>query len=187
MLRHKNSAHTDMNSDEDAMSDVSKMGDIFGPINDNESSHSDDDDGTSITSEESSVIDPWNEIVEEAFLKCQSEFDSEVNELMEKNSDISESEAREKTFRKMKSTYREAMMNSFGSKLLWFDAMKQDHIYKSIKRTVKRLIDTDEYDEEEALKYGILKRRFLFDKVLDTYEIPELEREDDMEQEEDSE
>lgn len=64
--------------------------------------------------------------------------------------------------------------------------MKKDPIYKSIKKTVNRLIDTDEYDKEEALKYGIFKRKFLFDKVLGTYEIPKLEGEGAMEQEEDS-
>jgi hypothetical protein len=87
----------------------------------------------------------------------------------------------------MKNTYRKAMVNSLGSKLVWFDAMKNDPIYKSIKKSVSRLIDTDVYDKDEALKYGILKRKFLFDKVLDTYQIPELEREDALKQEEDSE
>ena len=188
MLRHKSSAHSGIDSDEDTMSDVSAKEDIFGPIDDNMSSHSDDDDDdTLVTSEESLMVDPWNIIANEAFQKCQLQFDSKVKELMEEDTDISDSEAKEKVFRNMKSTYRLAMMNSFGSKVLWFDAMKKDPMYKSIKKTVNRLIDADDYDKEEALKYGILKRRFLFDKVLDTYEIPELEREDVMEQQEDSE
>ena len=47
-------------------------------------------------------------------------------------------------------------------------------------------MDEDGYDKKEALKYGILKRRFLFDKNLDSYEIPEMEGEDVMEEKDDS-
>lgn len=183
MLRHKHLAHSDMDSDED----VSVDRDIFGPIDDNESSHSDSDDDTSVTSEEPLEIDPWRYIVEQAFQKCQSEYESTVNELMEKDAYISESEAKENVFRSMKSTYRRAIMNSLAKELIWFDAMKNDPIYKSIKKTITQLIDTDGYDKDEAFKYGILKRQFLFDKVLETYQIPELEREDAMEQDDQSE
>jgi hypothetical protein len=197
MLRHKKSAHSErdpnedmmsnIDSEEDAMSDVSVDEDIFGPIEDNESSHSDNEDDASVTSEKSLMTDPLDNIVDEAFQKCQSQYDSMVNELLEDDTDISLIEAKERAFRKMKSTYRKALMNSFGSKVVWFEAMKKDPIYKSIKKTVNRLIDTDGYDKEEALKYGILKRQFLFDKVLNSYEIPELEGQDAMEHQEDSE
>jgi hypothetical protein len=71
------------------------------------------------------------------------------------------------------------MLNTFGSKLLWFDAMKKDPVYKPINATFQQLIDSKGYDPEEALKYGILKRKFLFDKVLERYDIPDLEGEDD--------
>jgi hypothetical protein len=169
------------------MSDIPVKEDIFGPVDDTDSNHSNDDDDSSIASEESLTIDPWDDVVDEVFQKCQSQYDSKVKELMEEETDISDSEAKERVFRNMRTTYREAMMNTFGSKLIWFDAMKKDPIYKSIKKTVNRLIDADGYDEEEALKYGILKRRFLFDKVLTSYDNPELEGEDDMEQEEDIE
>lgn len=113
----KKIARSDIGSDEDAMSDVSRKEDIFGLMNDNESSHSDDEDNTSVTSEESLEIDPWSDIVDEAFKKSQSQYDSKISEVMEEDHEISECEAKEKVFRNMKSTYRKAMMNSFGSKI----------------------------------------------------------------------
>jgi hypothetical protein len=70
MLRHKKSAHLDMDSDQDVMSDVSEKEDIFGSNEDNESSHSDSDDDTSVSSDEPLEIDPWSYIVDEAFQKC---------------------------------------------------------------------------------------------------------------------
>jgi hypothetical protein len=97
---------------------------------------------------------------------------------MEVNNDISDAEAMEDVYQDMKSTYRTAMLNTFGSKLLWFDAMKKDPVYKSIKATIQQVIDSKGYDPEEALEYSILKRNFLFDKVLERYDIPDLEGED---------
>jgi hypothetical protein len=101
MLRHRKSAHSEQDSNEDmmsnidseweAMSDVSVKEDIFGPIEDNESSHSDNEDDA----EKSLMTDPWDNIVAEAFQKCQSLYDSMVNELMEDDTDISLSEAKE--------------------------------------------------------------------------------------------
>ncbi|KAL4225369.1 hypothetical protein ACF0H5_016058 [Mactra antiquata] len=97
---------------------------------------------------------------------------------MEEDSDVSDNEAREDAYEDMKSVYRTAMMNSFANKLLWFEAMKRDPVYKSVRKTINRLIDTEGYEQGEALKYGILKRQFLFDKVLDIYNIPNVSEDD---------
>lgn len=186
MLRHKKSTHSDIDSDEDRMSDISLKEDIFEAIDENDSNQSDEhDDDMSVSSEESLDIDPWEDIVGETFQRCQSQYDDEVNELMHEDKGISDEKARENVFNDMKSTYRKAMINIFGSKLLWFDAMKKDPIFKTIKMTVNRLITKENYEAEEALKYAILKRRFLFDKVLDTYdEVPQINEEDETEQKE---
>ena len=59
MLRHKKSAHSDVDSGEDAISDTSVQEDIFGPVPETVSDSSDDeDDDVSITSEDSVDIDP---------------------------------------------------------------------------------------------------------------------------------
>lgn len=185
MLRHKKSAHPDTDLEEDAMSEVSVQEDIFGP--ESENSRDSSDENMSVTSENPADIDPWQDIVDETFAECQSQFESEVRELMEDDTEISEEDARETVFKDMKSTYRKAMMNIFGSKMLWFNTLKKDPIYKAVKKTVSQLIDTEDYQIDEALKYAILKRRFLFDKILSDYEIPQLNEGEDVEQEIDSE
>lgn len=179
MLRHKRSAHSNEDSDEDAMSDVTDQEDIFGSVDENESDNSDDD--MSVTSENSSGIDPWQEVVDEAFQECQSQYEEEVREIMQDDTDLSESEAKKDVFEDMRGTYRKALMNSFGAKLMWFDSIKRDTIYKTIKKTVNQLKETEDYDEQEAVKYAILKRRFLFDKVLDSYDVPQLDAEQEEE------
>ena len=185
MLRHKKSAHPDEDLEEDAMSEVSVEEDIFGPVKENSNDSSDEN--MSVTSENSVDIDPWQDIVDETFAECQSQFESEVSELMEDDTDISEEDAREIVYKDMKNTYRKAMMDIFGTKMLWFNALKKDPIYKAVKKTVSQLIDTEDYQADEALKYATLKRRFLFDKILSDYEIPQLKEGEDGEQETDSE
>ena len=194
MLRHKATKHKlpadsySDDSDDDDMSDVSpkkrriygSKEDIFGIIADTQSKDSDSD-IDDIASKER--MDPWELIADEAFKKCQSQYVSKVN--AEEDSAITEKEAKERAFSSMKGVYRVAMMNSFIKQLLWFNAMKKDPVYKAVKRTVNRLIDTEDYEKEEALKYAILKRQFLFDRILDTYEFPSTEKGDDMEIEDD--
>ncbi|KAL4240375.1 hypothetical protein ACF0H5_001165 [Mactra antiquata] len=172
MLRHKKSAHSD---NEDDMSDSFEKEDIFGKLDDSVTTSSDE----AMMSEEddsspSSDIDPWNEIIDEAYQKCQSQYDNKVAAVMDDDSEVSDEEAREDAFEDLKSVYRTAMMNSFGRKLLWFQSMKRDPIYNAIKKTFNRLVDIEGFDQEEALKYVILKRKFLFDKVLDAYDLPDL-------------
>ena len=181
MLRHRNAMHSDSDFDDESMSGISEKEDIFGPV-ENDYDH---DDSASVKTEESMEIDPWEEVVEEAFSKCQSQYDSEVTELMKEDSEISDNDAQETIFEDMKGTYRKALMNAFGKRLLWFNAMKKDAVYKAIKSTINQLVETEGYDSDEALKYAILKRRFLFDKILRTFDIPQLEEEDDSDLEED--
>ena len=71
ILRHKRSAHSNEDSDEDAITDVTDQEDVFGPDDENESDNSNGN--MSVTSENSSDCDPWQEIVDDAFQKCQSQ------------------------------------------------------------------------------------------------------------------
>ena len=41
--------------------------------------------------------------------------------------------------------------------------MKKDPLHKKITDTAKRLRDEDEFDEDDALRYAIKKRRYLLD------------------------
>jgi hypothetical protein len=121
-----------MDADEDTMSESSIQGN---PLeSDTENEYNDSDDKISTTSDDSVDIDPWQTIVDEAFTECQPRFETKVSELMNEDSDISESEARENIFEDMKNIYRKAIMNTFGSKVHWFNVMKKDPIFKSIKK-----------------------------------------------------
>ena len=137
---------------------------------------SDDDDEMSypkkrkVSNDKVLKVDPWYDIVEEAFERRQSEYDTKVNALMEKDSDISEQEAKEDVFRDMRETYRIAIMNSLAHKLIWLDAFIKDPIYNAIKKKMNYLMDQENFDQLEALKYVLSARTFIFDQVLDKYD-----------------
>ena len=50
--------------------------------------------------------------------------------------------------------------------------MKKDPLHKKITDTAKRLRDEDDFDEDEALKYAIKKRRYLLDGKLEEFDPP---------------
>ena len=50
--------------------------------------------------------------------------------------------------------------------------MKKDPLHKKITATAKRLRDDDEFDEDEALRYALKKRRYLLDGKLEEYDPP---------------
>ena len=57
--------------------------------------------------------------------------------------------------------------------------MKKDPIHEKIRKTVKRLREDEDYDQEEAWKYAVKKRKFLFDGLLKTYNPPETNEDSD--------
>ena len=52
--------------------------------------------------------------------------------------------------------------------------MRKDPVFLSVKTTVSDLKLLDDYDNEEAWKSAVNKRKFLFDRLLNEYHPPEL-------------
>ena len=67
-------------------------------------------------------------------------------------------------------TCRKALVHVFVNVLLWFHAMRKDHIYLSVKSTFSHLKLLD----DEAWKSSANKRKRLFDRILKKYEPPEI-------------
>ena len=87
---------------------------------------------------------------------------------------IDEDDARKRVYDNMLPTYRKALGNIFFNEMLWFRAMRKDPVFLSVKTTVSDLKLLDDYDNEEAWKSAVNKRKFLFDRILKEYDPPEL-------------
>ena len=60
------------------------------------------------------------------------------------------------------------------TKVEWMHALLRDPIYKEIKKTAEDVKMIDSYQKEEAWKYAINQRKYLFETVLKQYDPPEI-------------
>ena len=155
MRRHVKAVHVDFKDDEtidDSESPQNVDDEDSNKADDNDSrtqGDTDDDGEAEEDGKEEDSDDPWRLLIEEVFERCQSEFDERVTKRMAEKW-VDEEEARKKVYDNMLPIYRKALANVFVNEILWFEAMKKDRIYLSVKITVSDLKLLDDYDTEEA-------------------------------------
>ena len=88
---------------------------------------------------------------------------------------MEQEEARSKAYEELEPLFRKALMALLSYRVMWFNAMQDYIIYKTIRNTAKTLIEMEDYGRDEAWKYAINKRNNLLDTVLEAYEPPEME------------
>lgn len=173
MLRHKRTIH---GGDEDELADEHNESDFDyddGMDSDLEE-HSSEKEEEEASDEEQ---DPWNEIIVEAFKQCQSQFEDRVKDLMD-SENLDQRAARSLAFKQLRSLYRKAVINHFVEKMLWYKSIKHDRIFQATKESVKRLVEEEDYDLDEAWKYAASKRKYLFEGLLKKYLPPTVEDEE---------
>ena len=102
----------------------------------------------------------------------QDTFNEGVQHIIEKNPDIDTEEAEEVTFDKLEPRYRAEAIGQYKAFLKLSKALKKDPLHKKITDTAKRLRNEDDFDEDDALKYAIKKRRYLLDGKLEEFDPP---------------
>ena len=122
--------------------------------------YTDEDDEDQHYSRKKSKFDPWQVFVGGAHRYLQDTFNESVQHTVEKHPDMNINEAEEVTFNKLEPRYRAEVIDRYKCFLEVSKAMKKDPLYKKITATVKRLRDDDEFDEDDALRYTIKKRRY---------------------------
>ena len=167
MLRHQKQKHTS-ESDSEAMdsSDMSTNETEHDNVSEDENT-----DGNSSCNEE--YEDPWDKLIEETFSVLQKEYEQSVLTYV-KAEDVNSDVARINIFREMRGQYRKVLKKNFCESILWINALLDDPIYKSIKKTALGLKKLNNSDDEEAWKSAINSRKYLLEKVLNRYEPPEI-------------
>ena len=103
--------------------------------------------------------DPWDGLIQKTFERFQVQFKERVDNLTN-NCHIEQEEARYKAYKELKQLFRKALMASLSDRVMWFNAMPVDPIYKTILNTAKTLIATDDYGRDEAWKCAISNASF---------------------------
>ena len=160
--------------------------DIFGKYEDkdygiHDDSDTDEDDEDHHYSRKKSKFDPWTFFVDGAHSILQDTFNEGVQHIIEKNPDMSTDEAEEVTFDKLEPRYRAEAIGQYKAFLKFSKAIKKDPLHKKITDTAKRLRDEDDFDEDDALKYAIKKRRYLLYGKLEEFDPPTYSLDEDDE------
>jgi len=134
--------------------------------------------GTDESDDRSDTDDPWEPLVRKTFQLHNKEYEELVEELVSKGYDRTEAEALASY--KMKPTYRQELGNIYLNMVAEQKEMAQDSVHRKIKATARRLRDEEEYEPMEAWKYAVDKRKYLLDEVLEGFNPPtDDENEDD--------
>jgi hypothetical protein len=167
MLRHKKTVHSkNERVDSEEESDISEE-------ETNIASTEETDDESPVTSD---MYDPWESVIQKAFEKCQEQFEDKVENLL-RESNRDETEVKKRVYEDMKSVYRKAVNSVFTNRMMWINAIQNDPLYKAIKKTAHQLMELDDYGREEAWKYAVSKRKYIFDDLLEQFAPPEMDRE----------
>ena len=65
-------------------------------------------------------------------------------------SNRNDTEAKKQVYEDMKSVYRKAVTAVFTNRMMWFNAIQKDSLYKAIKKMVQQLMELDDYGKKEA-------------------------------------
>ncbi len=178
MLRHKRNTHIEDEQDD--------RGDISPDSDENMDDDSEVDTDNSDDSAGSESDDVWDSLIKIELCKLQSAYEEKVKDVMKLKS-IRESRARSDVYKKMRPLYRRAIIKRFVARLLWFDSIRRDGVYKAIRASAERLRTEEDYGRQEALQYATNKRKYLFDKLLSDYGPPEIEADGEDDDNDDTE
>ena len=168
MLRHKRSVHRPEES-ENSDTDQSLAEDSYQSESGNE--------------ETVAKYDPWDSLIQNTFEQCQPQFQAKVYSLT--HSRIGQEDARHKAYKELQPMFRKALIASLSDRIIWFNSFQADTIYKTIRNTAKALMKIEDYSKDKAWKYAIGKRKYLLDSVLEEFEPPEMEGEEQSEHDDD--
>ena len=138
---------------------------------DNETSdESQSDSSDSDSSEEQEEIDVWARIQNQAIERHQQEHEVLVQKYKQ-NGDRDEV-AEIKANNALVPLYRKELREVLFEQLKWIHLLRKDPTYKKIMETKKNLMDTENYDWEEATESAIHQRKYLLNKLFVKQNIP---------------
>ena len=156
-------SHSDEEGSDESMSTTSREG-VFSSSEDEAGERSEEEeDGHSDGGDEEG--DPWEELILDAASTLRSRYE-ELRESFE-NDGMSELDAKKHAFSEILPELEKALRNIYIDRLHWMWDMKKDPTHKKIMETRKRLLEDDDFDEDEALTAAVKKRKFLLKRLLE--------------------
>ncbi|KAL9952830.1 hypothetical protein ACROYT_G040143 [Oculina patagonica] len=130
-----------------------------------------DDDESSVDSGEENDERPWKKLRLEVIDDLSSNYDEQVERYQEEGSSKNVAEAKASNF--LLPSYRKKLRGLYLHYVKWIRHLKSDHIHKEVMATLRRYMDDDDMDFEEAAEAAVNKRKFLLNRVFEPIEVPD--------------
>ena len=104
---------------------------------------------------------PWDRLIERAYDSVQEQFNESVENALKEDSSM-----------EMIPNNRSVLTTRYQDVVNLCSNLNRDPTHKKVLATANRLRYDEVYDEEEAMKYALEKRRYLLDRKLDEYDRP---------------
>lgn len=157
------------------------------PESGNDEDEADTDEEEEVEEEEdttSGKYDLWNNLYEQAWTTALEEaYEEEKGSFIEKG--LSEDAARKAAFKVILPTLRQSITSNYIKQLLLCSNMKKDPGHKKIMATKRKLVEEEDYGEDEALRYALKKRKYLIQMKTGTLSDDEPNVDDDDDTKED--
>ena len=126
--------------------------------------------------------DPWKPLREKVGEDLEESYLKEVQQFLDKGKtqDYAETAA----FNTLLPVSRKRLRSTYLERLKWTHRIKLDAIHRKVMTTLRRFIDEDDMDFDEAAESAVAKRKFLINRVMKKKPLPD-ESDDDKEEEND--
>ena len=106
----------------------------------------------------------WENLRTEVYANIHEKVEEDIEKTMETN-EVDKKTATKLVALQLLPSFRKSIYQLYYDKVCELKQMKKDSVHKRIMITKRRLIEEEDYEDDEALKYAIKRRKFLIQKA----------------------
>ena len=117
--------------------------------------------------------DPWGYLRAEVRDTLNPSYVKQVEQFLDKG--VSRAVAKAKALNFPSPAQKQKLCRLYLHNLKWLHGLRQDPIHQEVMNTLRRFMDKDSIDYEEAAEVAVDKRKFLLNRLFDKPQVPEEE------------
>ena len=112
---------------------------------------------------------PWKVILNEVYQKMDPMRDASIDKIMQED-EITHEEVTKHVYDALVPAYTKELMKVYKKYLRLLKGFQRDSTHRTIWKTMKRLKEEEDYDEDESIDAAVNERKFLLQRTL-TYAV----------------
>ena len=131
----------------------------------------DEDDGSVGSDEDEECENPWKKLKEEVLDALEPIYQKQVEPYLEES--VSQELAEAQGASDLLPAYRKELRSLYLHYLKWYHCLKQDPIHHQVVKTLRKFMDEDDMNYEEAVEAAVNKQKFLLNSLLKEVKVHE--------------